>query len=254
MSEQSTNFKPIEVKTNGLNLFGSDGNLLITSYLDNMINIQIAFPSEGEEGKKTYPKDNRVPIMLKKEAVQELSHVIMNDIIPAYAKGEENISYGIFLTYKKDSVLMIECKNDVFKLIYYWNINTERIPGGSAEFSFQKSPIIKQYDPSTGDFELEDIQSQFYCFAHMVVNFESIISTNAVSHGAKMGNAWTADQEMMHLKSIASKLGVSPIGASYREKENSENPFGMNKTSVNENSGYAAIPMTETTDIGDIFK
>lgn len=251
MSEQST-FKQIEVRTNGLNLFGSNGNLLIVSYLDNMINIQIGLPSEDGNGKRTYPKDNRIPFMLKKESVQDLSYLIMNDVIPAYVRGDEKISYGVFLTNKKDSILMVECENDEFKLIYYWNINSERIPEGSVEFKFQKSTTIKQYNPNTGDFELEDVQAQFYCFAHMIVNFESIISANAISHGAKIGNAWTADQEMTHLKAIANKLGVSPLGTSYRE--NNENPFDMNKTNMSENNNYAAIPMSETNNIEDIFK
>lgn len=248
MSDQST-FKQIEVKTNGLNLFGSNGNLLLTSYLDDMINIQIGFPSEDENGKKTYPRDSRILIMLKKEVVQDLSYLILNDIIPAYLRGEE-FSYGVFLTNKKDSILMIEGKDDTFKLLYFWNINERRIPEGSCEFTFQKSTTIKEYNPSTGDFELEDIQSQFYCFAHMITNFEAIISTKAVSHGTKMGNAWTADQEMQHLKSIANKLGASPSGMSY--KENNGNPFDNNKSNINDN--YAAIPMTEETEIEYVFK
>lgn len=247
----NSQFQTVEVVTNGLNIFGKD-NMMMTRYLDDTISFSFCYPNDDQmTGKRTYPKENRISVVLRRDQVAALSTIIEEDLIPAIREGK-NVSKGVFATRDRRNIVSIEWIEGIASLTYYKDIDEDRKTSKFFRFTFQPEMIVSKYNATTGSCDIEEVQASLFMFCHMIMKFESLIPTKIVAHGSKMGNAYTIQNEMNYLRSIAQKIGAQvqtyqSTGQKYNNSNDSGLPFSEN---ANGATG-ASSPMAGVQEVND---
>lgn len=213
-TQNGSNYLHIEIRTNGVNFFGADGNMLMTQYLDDSICISFCYPTLDETGKRSFPKGNRKATTVKKDAVIAFAAILNSEKFMEAVDSKGRFNKGVFLNRDRTEILSIVVEGDAIALNWYTEIGEDCLPKAVFSFRFQSSQIINGYSASVGGGEIEEIQAQAYIFAHMIDYFSKLSVTNVLSHGAKLGTTWNINRELEYLKAIADKLGAQVQGSS----------------------------------------
>ena len=247
----------IEIRTNGVNFFGADGNMLMVQYLDDSICISFCYPTIDEMGKRTFPKGNRKATTVKKDAVVAFAAILNSEEFLEAIASKGRFNKGVFLNRDKTDILSIVVEADNIALNWYTEIGEDYLPKAVFSFKFQKLMIIKDYSSTLGGGEIEEIQGDAYIFMHMIQNFEALSISNVIAHGAKTGTSWNMNREIEFLKAIADKLGVQAQGSSYRPANPNGYGGGTGRTSgfnmpapvvTSDNTGMAQMQEINTLD------
>lgn len=256
MAENNNNtFQPIEVQTNGLNIFGKD-IMLMVRYLDDTMSISFCYPSDDQmTGKRTYPKDNRVSVVLRRDQIAALSVIIEEDILPAVKEGK-NVSKGVFVTKDKRNIVAIDWIEGVATVTYYKEIDDDRKTSKFFRFTFQSEMVVKNYNAATGNCDIDEVHATFFMFCHMIMWFERVVPSKIFAHATKMGNAYSIQSEMNYLRSIAQKVGAevktsTTTGNKYNGNYQSDYglPFGDNG---NPGISGGSAPMANVQEVSDL--
>lgn len=196
------------INTNGMSLFDTTGLLLKIGFFNESMSVGFWTPTE-ENGKKTYPKEKRLSFILTKERVSALYDIIINKVLPAYKEGV-NYNGGVFITMKKDSVFEIRVEGGNIFAVYHTDIDADRKPKNSCVFAFNKTPIIENYNTSTGEFELPTVDADFYLFVKAVESYVIAVPNGAIAQSIKFHNHFEDNLHFKYLSSIAAKLGATP--------------------------------------------
>lgn len=238
--------RSFEIRTNGLNLFGADGNMIIPSYLDDCVNIAFCYPEVNESGKRSFPKENRVQVIVKRDAVGVLSRILSSDEFLAAVEHKGNFNEGAFLNARKTDILSIIVENGEVGLAYFKELGEDLKPKSTYTFKFQKDQVIKNYTGTSEKFEIDEIHSQLFMFIHMITWFEATVATKVISHGAKVGLNWNMQKELEYLRAVADKLGAN-IGPSFNNGGGSGfNNFSMPQPYNSQNESNQTMAQMET--------
>lgn len=229
MPEQTSGgFQPNKITTNGATLWDESGMMLRLSYLDESFSIQISTPFVSETGKKTYPEKNRHNLLLTADRAAALYHeVILNQILPAYERGE-NLSKGVFLNRGKTAILEVRVQDGEFYLIYYKDIDEDRKAKSNYAFHFAKTDLIEDYKFETGEFAGQrSADGWFYIFAkYLEMGIYELCKPSG--HAVRAATSYTVTAIFNYLKSISQKLGVV-VEPAYRRNSGFNTPnAGMN--------------------------
>lgn len=223
------NFQPIEVQTNGINIFGKE-NMLMTRYLDDAVSISFCYPNDDPStGKRTYPKDNRIAVVLKKEVVEALCLKLFDEFLPAVNDGKD-CKRSVNTTRDKRNILQLENVNGEISLNYYKDLNDDRKPDKFFKFIFPAELTIDDYNYLTGDGNVVETQVAFGLFARMINQFANTTS-RVEMHAVKMGHAYQTQNILNYLRSIAQKVGAEVAAPPSRNNDYKPDyglPFGDN--------------------------
>lgn len=254
-SNTNNQFNQNRVSTAGITLFDDEGIMMKLGYLGDTLSVTLGIPKPAENGKRTYPKDDRVPFLITPERAAALyNEIITNEKdggLLAAIREDRPFNRGIFLNQNKTAVLELLYKEGEVYLVYCKNINEERAAEKSYVFHFQKTEIIDGYDPS-GSFDGQSkAEGSFFVFCCYVESGVYEISGGS-GHSVRKTAQYTISAIFNHLKAIAAKLGVTP-DSGYRSYNNGGGSSGfMNiPDGVDDELPFADAP--SSTSLEDIL-
>lgn len=214
-TNNNSSYNNFTIKTNGLNLFGADDNMLMISYLDDSISLSFCYPSIDETGKKTFPKDNRITTTLRRDTVAEFAEILRSESFLSAVENEGTFNKGVALNRQMTDILSIIVEGKNIGLSFFKELGEDHKPKSIFIFRFQKSKIINGFNGRTDEFAIDEMNAPLFMFVHMITAFEETCATKLGGHMAKLGLSWSASKEMEYLRAIASKLGISIENNSY---------------------------------------
>lgn len=226
MSEQAGGFQPNKITTNGGTFWDEEGTMLRLGYLDDSFSIQLSTPAIGENGRRSYPEKNRHNLLMTAERAAALFHeVIMKQLLPAYAQGE-NMAKGVFLNKGKTSILEVKVENNQWYLLYHKDIDENRKAKESYGFHFGKTDIIEGYKSDTGEFAgQQEVDGTFFIFCkYLEMGVNELCKTSG--HSVRTATNYTITSIFNYLKSLSQKLGVT-VEPAYRRNS------GFNTSTMN---------------------
>lgn len=224
------------ITTNSIALFDDAGVMLKCGFLDG--NISISFGTAKEEnGKRTYPNEMRDNLLLTAERVSAMYDIIQNKVLPALDSGS-TYNGGVFTSNKKDNILEVqvvsEGEHHEMYLIFHRNIDENRKPSKSVIFKFSKTPIIEKYKTDTGEFNIGEIDTQFFLFVKLLEGFLLCGVNNTAAHSYRNANRYTMDKIFKYLEEVAAKLGVTVgnnnyVASGFNKSETEQTMPAMNE-------------------------
>ena len=142
------NYQENRVSTTGITLFDDNSMMLRLMYLGDTFSVIIADPEKNENGKNTYPDKNRHSFLITADRAASLYHEIITKELTEAMQNHEDFSKGVFLNRGKTSLMEIHYKDDELYLVYFKDIDEERVAKENYVFHFQKTDTITGY---TGD-------------------------------------------------------------------------------------------------------
>ncbi len=240
---QQNNRNRINIYSNGLVFFDEQGNMLKFTYLNEAISITFIFPIiEGD--KKIYSNAPSENVVLSRERVAALFEVVIKKVLNAM---NNNTPYngGVFSTLKKDNVFEIRYENNEIYAVLHKNIDANRNPQNSYVFHFQKIPTIENFIPGGKEFEILNIDANFYLFVKMIEGFLYGIG-NGIAHSVKCTENSTMFKLMRNIEGIAAKLGIS-----YEMGSTANNGFSQQYSSTPQNSSM--VPSQEVDTLSGLL-
>jgi hypothetical protein len=244
-NNQDNNPAKMSISTNSITFFDHNSIMLKLGFLDESLSIGIWEPKvDPNTGKKTYPMEMRNNFILTAQRVEALYDLIMARIIPAVKENKE-YNAGVFTSNKRDRIFEIHHKESIIYAYFHNNIDQDRHPQSTLVFEFPKTTAIQGYDPKTGDYNLEDMNSAFYLFVKALDSFLHDVS-NSSTHSFRYANRFTTDKVFTYLKELALKLGVSI--PTYSRQSNSGFNESYNTSTAGESVEIANLPTMETVN------
>lgn len=213
MAEYNNNnnngYQSNKVTTSGMTLFDENGIMLKMGYLDDSLSLVIGEPVTNDSGKRTYPQETRYPFILTMDRANALyEHTIMEKTMGAL-ESHTNYNGGVLLNRRGDSMLEIRVQNDDIYMVYYTDINEDRVAGKTHVFKFNKTILIEGYNPTgVGDFERVEVQGYFAVFCKYLEAGIFDVHNSSV-HSFRKGNYYTTSKIFDNLSAIGAKLGIS---------------------------------------------
>lgn len=239
------NYQENRVSTTGITLFDDNSMMLRLMYLGDTFSVIIADPEKNENGKNTYPDKNRHSFLITADRAASLYHEIITKELTEAMQNHEDFSKGVFLNRGKTSLMEIHYKDDELYLVYFKDIDEERVAKENYVFHFQKTDTITGY---TGDGSFDgqgSVQGNFYIFCKYLEAGVYELS-NASGHSVRRGNQYTTNSIFNYLKSIAAKLGVTVEGG-YKKKSDASGFMNIPEGS-DEELPFAEAPTAGSMD------
>lgn len=221
MAEQnSTNYQQNKVTTSGLTLFDESGVMLKLQYLDDSFSILIGEPQVASNGKRTYPPELRHSFIITVERAAVLyQDIILTKVLAALDNGEE-YDGGVFLNKRKDAIFNIRVQQGDVYLIYYKDINENRIPASTHVFKCSKTELVEKYNPDGSHFEKSFAHSYMMLFCkYLEAGLYDL--NHSSTHSFRKANYYTTNKIFSYLEGLAAKLGVTIENRSYHPSTNS---------------------------------
>lgn len=239
--------KQFQVNTNLVSMFDEQSVQLRLGGLDNALSVAFWLPTQGENGRNTYPQENRYSVVLPPERVAALCYLLDNDIVPAYNEGRD-ISRSIFTTRNNSSMLQISVEDGEIYIYLHREINEDRIPKETFRFHFNSFMVLTKYDPKTGDYDVSSIQAMFYLFYQTIKMYTLDGCSGSTTHAYRHANRYNTDKIFRYLEAIATKLAVTIASPNYGNHSNS----GFN-TQNQSPTMIQAPQMKESTDLASLM-
>ncbi len=210
----------VNITTSSLTYFDEYGTMLKSGFLNENISIAFGNPVENN-GRRSYPNEKRDNLLLTNERVGALYNIITDRLLPAIER-KENYEGGVFTSLKKDNIfeLRVEFEEgsdnyDIYAA-FHRNIDADRKPQKTVLYKFTKVPIIEKYNTENGNFELDELDAQFFMFIKLLEGFILCGANNVTSHAHRNANRYTTDKIFKYLSEIATKLGVTVTSNSFQ--------------------------------------
>lgn len=249
----NSEYQPIKINTNGITIFSNaqDSAALRTSYYceDTLATLMLCFMPAvvNSDGKRSYPQDIRVNAALDYKRAIEFEEVITSKFMPDYLAGKP-CCYGIFTNNRCDSVMQIGLDPNMNVFLRYSNgINQSKIASKTVTCIFDKTTIIKEYDPATGNCgNISEFDGSFFLFYKLIRSFNDC-SLGTTASAVRAGTAWNNNNIMKKVNEIGLKLGIVPDVAETRS-----NSGFANNVERKSSSYYTNNNSVETTDISSV--
>jgi len=191
---------------------GFEPSTLQISGWDEMFSLRInpALPPDKQSKDQLYDYDKFVATSLNMEKVMLLLYKINKDILPAIENEEEK---NIGISVAGDSLVTVGTGKAITQSIRPYiaihkglNPDTKKAEQ-SIYYEFKKSMTVDDYDPNTGDYNVEtNISAEFMLFIELLKSF--IQNSNFNSHVNRYNNRYSNDRMVNTVNAIADKVGV----------------------------------------------
>lgn len=190
-----------------VSMFDENSNQLRIAGYDTGLQIGIWVPSVSPEGKMTFPQENRHTIILSQEAVATLDCLLKNEVIEKVAS-HQPFKKGIPANRSATNMLdlIVTDTGDVY-LRMNRDLNADKVAKETWLYKFAKDAITTNYNPQTGEFDVEMIDAQFALFCNTISAYTGM--SQVAGHGAHNVLNYEMNRMYRYLQGIAAKLGVS---------------------------------------------
>ena len=255
-SNGNQNGQRTNVSTSMLSLWDASNNGLQLNVLamTNGLGLSMWVPSIGSNNRMTYPKEQRHMTIVSQKNCLVLEDIIENRLITAYQNGR-NAKASIFTNNTKGTVFELEIRDGQFYATMYLGCDpTTRIPQTMLSFKFDISYANASYDHTTGEFEAEPIQADFYLFYKTIKGYNKMCGGLIAGHGTRMVMNWYTNQLMTYIRSIATAVHAQLPAPTF----NNFNPLQQSPAPGNTIPTQPSIPQqvvslqNAMTDISDL--
>lgn len=215
------NYQKPSISTNSVTFFNDERAMLKVVYFDDAMTVSIFLP-QIVDGKATYPKEMRHQVLINQANVSALHSLIMEEILPAYERGE-NKDAGVFTNRHKSQMLEAMVMGGNFYVVIHDGIEN-RVPKNTYMFKFEKTTIIKNYDVAAVSFETEDIDAEFTLFVKALEAFENL-SNGLTAHEYQYRQSYFINNLMKYLYAMNDKLGLGVYRPDYSSNAGSGGGF-----------------------------
>jgi hypothetical protein len=255
MFQNNNNKDEVNINTRAITLKNKDGfepSALALGFWNDMVNIKIhpALDKSKRTEFLVYDWEQALSTALKIEKIEALIEIIDNDILPAIAKGEDK-SKGV--PVGGNSLVMIGTGKGITGSIkpfvsIHKNLSEEtHKPEVSMYYEFKSTPVIEDYNPNTGKYELQTVQLSELLLFRKFLESSVFAQSAAEVHSIRYSDRWFRDKLLNDIKAIAEKLGVQV--ASFKKKSGPD-IFGVKGTTKD---SYEKPAVSESIDDLDQF-
>lgn len=205
------NYQKPSISTNSVAFFNEERVMLKVVYFDDAMTVSIFLP-QIVDGKATYPKEMRHSVLVNQANVTAWHSLIMDEILPAYERGE-NKDAGVFTNRHKSQMVEVMVMGGDFYVVIHDGIEN-RIPKNTYTFKFEKTTVIKNYDVAAVSFETEDLDAEFSLFVKALEAFENL-SNGITAHEYQYRQSYFINNLMKYLYAMNDKLGLGVYRPDY---------------------------------------
>lgn len=249
------NNQQVHVNTNSITMFSGDVMLRVSLYDQNMSLSFTAALTDSATGKRKFPKENAVNVLLTSDRVTALYSIIMNRTMNAL---ENKITRSDSLMCNRDgsTIIGIEVTPEMLvNLVCYSGIGDDRIPKRILKFTFQDISSILNYNASTGDFTVDEnpIRAQFLLFVKVLDGF-LMSCCGASSHFGRYYDRYSNRRVMSSIDAMASKMGVpTASGPSFNNSVSGTNVQSGGNFNPNTPMSTSGVPVSNVSNLNDMF-
>lgn len=197
------------VNSNGIALFSAEGNMLRVGFKNDLLILTVV-PKVMEEGRARWPKEFGKSAMLRPHVCASLYKTATEALVPAIAARTDLPGYVVVPTNRDLTNLAgFGYKDGRATFNIFMGIDASRKCGDVTTFNFDTTPVITNYDPTTGHYEMVEAQGQLYVILWLLEACSKLLS-GAPGQSAKMANNFNTNQMISYLRAIATKLGATP--------------------------------------------
>lgn len=201
------------VSTTSIALFAGDSTMLRFAFRnDTMFLSIIPCINDPASGKRRWPREMGHTVALRANQAAALWHAFEKAILPDMEKQQDHLGYAA-VPLNRDGTNLCGFSYAGGRVCFsiFNNVGSDRTCNEISTFMFEPTPIINDYNPNTGSYNIMEVQGQVYVTVWAIKTFAELAS-NFVGHGAKNADAFNHDMMMSYLSAMITKLGVTPGG------------------------------------------
>lgn len=207
-----------QINTNSIAIFGAESTMLRIAFRNETMFLTI-IPRVMKEGdpKPRWPRENGHSVALRPQQAAALYRAFEQAILPDIEKGQDHMGYAA-IPLNRDSTNLCGFTYGGGRVMFsiFSGVSLERTCSDVTTFIFDTTPVINDYNPNTGAYNVLEVQGQAFVIVWALKNFAEMVS-NVAGHNVKVANAYNQDMMMSYLQGMITKLGVTPGGyGSYR--------------------------------------
>lgn len=261
-------FTKISTETDSAIFFSANAMLSVRFIDADALTIMIRPAVYNESGQRKFPKKDgpdaiKYSIRLRRDQVAAWLEKIETGFVPKFVEYVDSFiddptfnktcSRGI-MVYGKESNRIVDIfsgqpteKGYEPSLRIISDLNSENIAGTIIEYKFESAPVITDYNPATGEFQLSNTYPQLIIFKR-VLNAFIEASTFGTSHAINMAFRERLSNITENVNQLCIKNGITPRMPAYLTNQN-QPQSATYKPNVNAIAAQAQAPvaMTEMT-------
>ena len=246
-NNQNGNNQQFSVTSSLVSMFDENSNQLRISGMDSGLQIAIWIPETNSEGRMNYPREKRYSVILSQEAAAAFNDVANKKMLAAYENGQ-NFKKGVATNRTATNFIELIINDGSVYLRLCKDLDQNKMPKSTNIFKFSKTNLITDYNPQTGEFDIEPADIQLALFCNTLSAYTGIAM--AAGHGSHVAMNYSIGRMYQYLQAIASKLGAAVNTSSYGGNNNQSNTTGG--SNYPQNSSYNG-PVNETSDINALL-
>ena len=244
----------VHITSNPATMFSGDMMLRVSLYDQNMSLSFTSAVTDSATGKRKFPKENAVNVLLTADRVTALYTIIKNRTMNAV---ESNTSRSDSLMCNRDAstILGIEVTPEMLiNLVCYSGIGENRIPKRILKFTFQDISTILNYNASTGDFTADStpIRAQFLLFIKILDGFLMAYS-GAANHFGRYYDRYSNRRVMSSIDAMAAKMGVQTAGGPSFNGVSGTNVQSGGNFNPNAPVSTSGVPVNNVSNLNEMF-
>lgn len=199
-----------EVNTNSIAMFAADGTMLRVGFRgDTMFLTIIPRVSDPNGGRPRWPKEMGHTASMRPQHAMALYDGFMKRILPDIDRKQDHVGFCVVpLNRDATNLCGFSYAGGHATFTIFNGVSADRTCSDQYSFMFDPTPMIDSYNPNTGNYEIAEVQGQLFVIVEGLRSFGEC-SVNAVGHEVRNANSWNSDMIISHLRSIATKLGVT---------------------------------------------
>lgn len=246
------------VNSNSIAMFSADGTMLRFSFKnDRLILTIIPRVEDPAGGRPRWPRELGKSAILQPVQASALYNLFMEKMSQEIIEGKDHDGYlAVGLNRDFTSLVGIGWKNGNGELIICQNVNADRTCSTVSRYPFQKQMAIDNYDPTSGQYTVKEIDAQFLLFVETLRAFNGAVG-GSDAHMVKNLTNYNFNQIMNHLKALALKMGVTVQNTPMYQYGNHGGATGGafasgGNESVTYTTGYQENAMSNQTAIPEV--
>ena len=235
----------------------NNGVQLRVSALDNGLSISFWIPFIGPDGRRSYPREQRINTILTQKNCVAMEKLIVEILLPAYAAGKD-CRVSVFTNNARSTVFELEVRGgEFFANLHQGCDATTHVPQSSLSFKFESVLANESFDQATGEFKVVPIQADFYLFSKVLQGYNYLSSGTISGHGVRYSDHSYHAQLMDTLKSIANAVHAQLPVPTYNRTGlasgfNNGMPAGMTTPPAN-GAATPPSPVLEEVELSELY-
>ena len=217
--------------------------------LDSGLSVGMWVPFVGPDGRRSYPKEQRYMTVLSQKNCMLLEDMIVNKMLPEYMAGK-NCRYGVFTNSAKSTMFELETRDgEFFANLYIGCDATTHVAQSTLRFKFESSAYVTSYDPTTGIYDTEPLQVDFFIFLKTIQGFNKLCAGLIAGHGKMVAGNFQHVRLMNYIQAIANAVHAQLPAPTYVRPMTGNGPM----PSPIPQAPTATPAMTEVSALSDLM-